>query len=127
LIGRPPTLDLDGLADWVRDLGCPGCETRWRRSLPVGARAGVWYDTAVRSWVVALPCVVHARAILSLDIRWFHAPMALVQFAAAGAACAAEDRLDPDSSRESNGARDRRQAVSELLSQPSRARGTAAC
>lgn len=68
------------LRDEIRRYGCPGCHTGRRRATSV-ERPEVWYDTLLSEWVVALPGPGGPQ-LLPLRIRWFDAPLPLVQLAA---------------------------------------------
>ena len=61
---------------------CPGCVTRSNRAAPP-AEPTAWYDTEVLQWVVRVPRDTDQGAIEPLQIRWYDAPHALVQTAAA--------------------------------------------
>jgi hypothetical protein len=57
--------------------------TRRYRGEIAGGDAAAWYDTILREWVIRLPGGPDAGVILPLGVRWYDAPRALVQMAAA--------------------------------------------
>jgi hypothetical protein len=77
-------IEADGLADALASAsalvglrGCPGCETRRRRTEPDSW--GVWYDTIVHDWVLREPRQPGEAAIQSLMVRSFDYPDALLR------------------------------------------------
>ena len=69
-------------AKHMRDQPCPGCVTRRNRSEP-GDEPTAWYDTVDHEWVVRVADANGGKTILPLQIRWYDAPRALVEVAAA--------------------------------------------
>jgi hypothetical protein len=74
---------LASVAEHIRANPCPGCLSRRNRVEDTHGEPLAWYDTTLREWVVRITCVEGPGAIVPLEIRWYDAPHALVQAAAA--------------------------------------------